>query len=342
MSVKLIQLLILCSKILFGIFILLLSLVLWYRQVCRCCSPDIIFYVICPIGALLMVYALLVILYERFVYPKRQGRWGARLKYLNIYFWALCCVYYFLPHEPRAVFVGVGYSGVVSSSVLDVITLISCFLTAILLAFSCFESCVRVIHLFSGGLFAITAILMPSLLEQYDLVQAYLSVMSDVQYEILFEVYNVYFSMVLAFVAFYATYVLQSQSRVVQDDLIHRTDDSTMSVWPGEGPVAMDTSVGSSSASHGVANNRAILMRSVENLTNSSAMVGSSSVPHRSADHVAMPSRLEEPRSSSSVSVGSSSGFRSVAVPKQLMGAAVSGLVAGACFSVASRLFSRR
>lgn len=31
-----------------------------------------------------------------------------------------------------------------------------------------------------------------------------------------------------------------------------------------------------------------------------------------------------------------------VAVPKQLMSAAVSGLVAGACFSVVSRLFSRR
>ena len=31
-----------------------------------------------------------------------------------------------------------------------------------------------------------------------------------------------------------------------------------------------------------------------------------------------------------------------VAVPKQLMSAAVSGLVAGACFSVVSRLFGRR
>mgnify|MGYP000945979249 FL=1 len=31
-----------------------------------------------------------------------------------------------------------------------------------------------------------------------------------------------------------------------------------------------------------------------------------------------------------------------IATPKQLMGAAVSGLVAGACFSVVSRLFGRR
>ena len=43
-----------------------------------------------------------------------------------------------------------------------------------------------------------------------------------------------------------------------------------------------------------------------------------------------------------SVLVESSSGSGSVAVSKQLMSAAVSGLVAGACFSVASRLFNRR
>ena len=42
-----------------------------------------------------------------------------------------------------------------------------------------------------------------------------------------------------------------------------------------------------------------------------------------------------------SVPVDSSSGSGGVAVSKQLMSAAVSGLVAGACFSVASRLFSR-
>ena len=37
-----------------------------------------------------------------------------------------------------------------------------------------------------------------------------------------------------------------------------------------------------------------------------------------------------------------SSGLSSVAVPTRLMGAAVSGLVAGACFAVVNRLFSRR
>lgn len=43
-----------------------------------------------------------------------------------------------------------------------------------------------------------------------------------------------------------------------------------------------------------------------------------------------------------SVPVESSSGSGSVAVSKQLMSAAVSGVVAGVCFSIASRLFGRR
>lgn len=43
-----------------------------------------------------------------------------------------------------------------------------------------------------------------------------------------------------------------------------------------------------------------------------------------------------------SVLVESSSGSGSVAVSKQLMSAAVSGVVAGVCFSIASRLFNRR
>lgn len=342
MSVKLEKFLMLSWKPLLGVFFLSVALILWYCQVCHFCSPENIIYVIYPIGLLFVFYGFLIILYEYFVLVKRQGRWCARLKYLNIYFWSLYFVYCFLPHESRAAFVGVGYSGVASRSALDVITLISCFLTAILLAFSCFESCARVIHLFSGGLFAIVAILMPSILEQYDLIQAYLSSMSDVQYERLFEMYNMYFSMVLAFVVFYAMYILQSQSYVVRDDLIHHIDDSAMSVLPGEGSVVMGASVRSSSASHGVASQRVLPMGSAADPTNSSAMLGSSGVLHWSAGCAAMPSRAEESRTSSSIPVGSSGGFRSVAVPKQLMGAAVSGLVAGACFSVASHLFGRR
>jgi len=49
---------------------------------------------------------------------------------------------------------------------------------------------------------------------------------------------------------------------------------------------------------------------------------------------VATPSQAKETQASACGSGG--------AVSKQLMSAAVSGLVAGACFSVVSRLFSRR
>ena len=52
------------------------------------------------------------------------------------------------------------------------------------------------------------------------------------------------------------------------------------------------------------------------------------------ADNVAVPAQSED-------RLASSSGL-GVTVPTRLMGSAVSGLVAGACFSVASRLFGRR
>lgn len=57
-------------------------------------------------------------------------------------------------------------------------------------------------------------------------------------------------------------------------------------------------------------------------------------VLQEAADGVATPSQAKETQASACGSGG--------AVSKQLMSAAVSGLVAGACFSVANRLFSRR
>ena len=53
-------------------------------------------------------------------------------------------------------------------------------------------------------------------------------------------------------------------------------------------------------------------------------------------------SRVEKESFDKSILAGSSTGLSGVALSKQLMSAAVSGLVAGACFSVVSRLFSRR
>ena len=57
-------------------------------------------------------------------------------------------------------------------------------------------------------------------------------------------------------------------------------------------------------------------------------------VLQEAADGVVAPSQAKEMQASACGS--------GVAVSKQLMGAAVSGLVAGACFSVVNRLFNRR
>jgi hypothetical protein len=57
-------------------------------------------------------------------------------------------------------------------------------------------------------------------------------------------------------------------------------------------------------------------------------------VSQEPADGIAVPAQPKEILASASGSVG--------AVSKQLMSAAVSGLVAGACFSVVNRLLSRR
>lgn len=57
-------------------------------------------------------------------------------------------------------------------------------------------------------------------------------------------------------------------------------------------------------------------------------------VLQEAADGVVAPSQAKETQASACGSGG--------AVSKQLMGAAVSGLVVGACFSVVNRLFNRR
>lgn len=57
-------------------------------------------------------------------------------------------------------------------------------------------------------------------------------------------------------------------------------------------------------------------------------------VLQEAADGVVAPSQAKEMQASACGSGG--------AVSKQLMSAAVGGLIAGVCFSVASRLFSRR
>lgn len=74
--------------------------------------------------------------------------------------------------------------------------------------------------------------------------------------------------------------------------------------------------------------------REFEGVTHSEA------VPHHCDRSVS--SSVEKESFDKSMLAGSSNGLSGVTLPKQLMSAAVSGLVAGACFSFVSRLFSRR
>ena len=291
------------------------------------------FFILC------VTFAIIIDYFSRL---KQPGRWVTRLGNLFLYYSALRVSYFLLPHESRVVFIGAGVDGVVSSSTADSVILLLSFPTAFLFALSCFEYCVRIIHTCSVGIFATVAILMPTMLDKYDLLQVGLHNRSDLQFEWIIEEYNLSFSMMIAYMVFYAVFVLRLQNNAVRREQMNGVDNLAMHVRPDGESVIVSASAEPSSDSRGVASERVLPMWSADDLMTSSATVDASGVPHKSADHAAMPSRLEESRSGSSILVGFSSGFRGVAVPRQVMSAAVSGLVAGACFSVVNRLFSRR
>lgn len=98
-------------------------------------------------------------------------------------------------------------------------------------------------------------------------------------------------------------------------------------------------STASSFGSEGSAGSRGVPLRSMGSLEDRSVLALSLSASQGDVDDKAMSMRSEGNLPSSSASVGSSGG---VAVSMQLISAAVSGVVAGVCFSIASRLFNRR
>lgn len=206
-----------------------------------------------------------------------------------------------------------------------------------------------------GGVSIVIGILLPGMLETHKLLWAkwndasrsldasYDWLRSDISFNEISIEFSVAFAVVCLLYLFFAPAVIAQSPRRI------RLKEGSFAFGGVAVPaqsenVSVNSTVlpASLSALRGNAHERVEPVWSVSDMANSGTAVGSSGVPHRSADHAAMPSKLEEARSSSSVSVGSSGGFRSVAAPTRLMGAAVSGLVAGACFSVASHLFGRR
>ena len=212
-----------------------------------------------------------------------------------------------------------------------------------------------------GGVLVIIGILMPKLLESYSILRAYCSA-GDVDAIVLFEMG------IACAAALAAMFVVGLFSESIRG-LFRSSEVEVSAVSKGTSPAdshnaevpvpASEVAIASDAQNDGV-----------------ELAPGSSStatcVPQETADGVVPPVCSEETSArptvslaSSSVSRGdgegltrsmesvmgpvgvsvpveSSSGSGSVAVSKQLMSAAVSGVVAGVCFSIASRLFNRR
>ena len=217
-----------------------------------------------------------------------------------------------------------------------------------------------------GGVLVIIGILMPKLLESYSILRAYCSeggcASGDVDAFALFEMG------IACAAALAAMFVVGLFSESIRG-LFRSSEEEASAVSKGPSPA------GSRNAEVPVSEREIATASDTQN-DGVELAPGSSStaacVPQETADGVVPPACSEETSArptvslaSSSVSRGddegltrpmesvmgpvgvsvlveSSSGSGSVAVSKQLMSAAVSGLVAGACFSVASRLFNRR
>ena len=272
-------------------------------------------------------------------------RWRCVVQLIHVCIFLGACsfVYLIMPHESYSGFLNGVQGGIHSLNELWFIYLLMSILVPVQITLSYLDSFEQMVRLVSYGFYALVAVLLPSVIGSYNLIQAYLAIECNPSYVAEREFCNLIFSMVLGSMILYAsTSPLRTFKPKICKFLGMEADvqDAAVPVRAEEVLVSVTVSQLSSSASYGNADGQADLRWSMEDLRSTGAG-SSSAISHRGADHMVMRSRLEEPRSSSSVSVGSSSGLCG-AVSKQLMGAAVSGLVAGVCFSVASRLFGRR
>lgn len=217
-----------------------------------------------------------------------------------------------------------------------------------------------------GGVLVIMGILMPKLLESYSILSAHCSewgcVSEDKEGLVLFEMG------IACAAALAGMFVVGLFSRLIVQFL--RSSEEELSVVPKE------SSLADSQNAEGSVPRSEITAATDKQSDGVELVPGSSSattcVPQETADGVVPPVCSEETSARPTVSLASSSvsrgddegltrsmesvmgpvgvsvsvefssGLGSVAVSKQLMGAAVSGVVAGVCFSIASRLFNRR
>lgn len=179
-----------------------------------------------------------------------------------------------------------------------------------------------------GGVLVIMGILMPKLLESYSILSAHCSkwgcASGDKEGLALFEMG------IACAAALAGMFVVGLFSRLIVQFL--RSCEEELSV------VSKESSLADSHNAEVPVSEREIATASDKQNKESEELPASSSVATRmsqeSADGAVVPAQATE-RLANACGPG-------VAVPKQLMSAAVSGLVAGACFSVVNRLFNRR
>ena len=179
-----------------------------------------------------------------------------------------------------------------------------------------------------GGVLGIIGILLPRLLESYSILGAYCSwgrcASEDLDAAALFE------TGIACAAALAAMFVVGLFSEPIIG-FFRSSEEEVSAVSKGPSPA------GSHSAEVSVPVSGAAIASDKQN-KESEVLPASSSVATRvsqeSADGAVVPAQAAE-------ALASACG-PGVAVPKQLMGAAVTGLVGGACFSVVNRLFSRR
>ena len=179
-----------------------------------------------------------------------------------------------------------------------------------------------------GGVLMIMGILMPRLLESYSILSAHCSMgacaLGDVDGIALFK-------MGIACAAALAVmFVIGLFSETIVQFI--RSSEEELSVMSRESSLADSHNAEVSVPASGAAIASDKQNKESEELPASSSVA--TRVSQESADGAVVPAQATE-RLASACGPG-------VAVPKQLMSAAVSGLVAGVCFSVASRLFGRR
>lgn len=178
-----------------------------------------------------------------------------------------------------------------------------------------------------GGVLIIMGILMPKVLESYSLLRAYCysgrCSPEESSWSILFEMAIAYAAS-LSMMFVFGLFVPSIESRIRK--FIELAGSDKLECSSAAAPDSQ-TSVSAS----GVVSSSGKQSDRVE-LSSASSSVATG-MSQEFAGGIAVPAQSKEIQASASGSVG--------ALPKQVMSAAVSGLIAGACFSVVSRLLSR-